>query len=368
MKRIKRTFTQDERTLVFDLGKQGAGFSDIGRIIEAKPGSVFTILREDGGIKPRPRHRNVSHLTLSEREEIRVSLSAKKSIKAIAKQLGRSPSTISREIARNRGRRYYKAVDADNRAKRISKRPKPGVLEQYPELKKLVIELLELKWSPEQISGWLRVEYSRRKKMQVSHETIYKSLYVRARNIIHHSLTEHLRRKRPMRHSRFHSRKGDRGSINIVNGISIHERSKHIDNRRSLGHWKGDLVTGSKNTHIATLVDRKSRFTIILKLAGKDADSVNSVLLAMFKKMPSNYRQSLTWDRGMELAKHSVLTAEFGMPVYFCDPRCPWQRGTNENTNSLIRQYFPKKTDLSLHSQDRLSEVTTQLNERPRKH
>lgn len=367
MKRTKRTFTQDERTLVFDLWKQGAGFSDIGRIIEAKPGSVFTILREDGGIKPRPRRRNISHLTLSEREEIRVSLSAKMSIRAIAKQLGRSPSTISREIARNRGRRYYKAVDADNRAKRMAKRPKSGVLEKYPELKKLVIEKLELKWSPEQISGWLRVEYSRRKKMQVSHETIYKSLYVRARNIIHHSLTEHLRRKRPMRHSRFHSRKGDRGSINIVNGISIHERSKHIENRRSLGHWEGDLVTGSKNTHIATLVDRKSRFTIILKLAGKDADSVNTALLAVFKKMPSKYRRSLTWDRGMELAKHSVLTAEFGMPVYFCDPQCPWQRGTNENTNSLIRQYFPKKTDLSLHSQERLNEVATQLNERPRK-
>jgi IS30 family transposase len=278
MKRTKRTFTQDERTLVFDLWKQGAGFSDIGRIIEAKPGSMFTILREDGGIKPRPRHRNIPHLTLSEREEIRVSLSVKMSIRAIAKQLGRSPSTISREIARNSGRRYY----ADNRAKRMAKRPKPGVLEQYPELKKLVIEKLELKWSPEQISGWLRIEYSRHNKMQVSHETIYKSLYVRARNIIHHSLTEHLRRKRPMRHSRFHSRKGDRGSINIVNGISIHERSKHIDNRRSLGHWEGDLVTGSKNTHIATLVDRKSRFTIILKLAGKDADSVNTALLAVF--------------------------------------------------------------------------------------
>ncbi len=252
------------------------------------------------------------------------------SIKAIAKQLGRSPSTISREIVRNRGRRYYKAVDADNRAKRMAKRPKPGLLEQNPELKKLVIEKLELKWSPEQISGWLRVEYARRKKMPVSHETIYKSLYVSAKNNIHHSLTEHFRRKRPVRHSRFHSRKGDRGFINIVNGISIQKHSKHIDNRHSLGHWEGDLVTGSKNTHIATLVDRKFRFTIILKFAGKDADSVNNALLAVFIKMPSKYRQSLTWDRGIKLAKHSVVTAEFGMPVYFCNPQYPWQRGTNE--------------------------------------
>lgn len=367
MKQLKRTFTQDERELVFDLWKQGAGFSDIGRVIEAKPGSVFTILKSSGGIKPPPRKRNITHLTMREREEIRVALSAKKSIRAIAEQLNRSPSTISREVSRNRGRRYYQAVDADNRAKRMAKRPKLGLLQLHPELKQLVLDKLQLKWSPEQISGWLRVEYARRKKMQVSHETIYKSLYVRSKKIIHHSFCEHLRRKRPMRHSRFHSRKGDRGSINIVNGVSIHERSKHIDNRRSLGHWEGDLVSGSKNTHIATLVDRKSRFTIILKLVGKDADSVNEALCEAFSKMPAKYRQSLTWDRGMELAKHSVITEEFGMPVYFCDPQCPWQRGTNENTNSLIRQYFPKKTDLSPHSQARLNEVAAQLNERPRK-
>ncbi|QPG04603.1 IS30 family transposase [Salinimonas marina] len=367
MKRTKRTFTPEERALVFDLWKQGAGFSEIGRVVAAKPGSVFTILRENGGIKPEARQRNIIHLTLSEREEIRVALSAKMSIRAIAKMLNRSPSTISREVARNRGRRYYKAVDADNRAKRMAKRPKLAALERFPELKQLVIDKLELKWSPEQISGWLRVEYSRRKKMQVSHETIYKSLYVRARNIIHHSLSEHLRRKRPMRHSRYHSRKGDRGTINIVDGVSIHERSKHIENRRSFGHWEGDLVTGSRNTHIATLVDRKSRFTIILKLAGKDATTVNAALLSTFRKMPLEYRKSLTWDRGMELAKHADFTKEIGMPVYFCDPQCPWQRGTNENTNSLIRQYFPKKTDLSQHSQQRLNQVATQLNERPRK-
>jgi IS30 family transposase len=364
---LKRTFTNDERNLVFDLWKQGAGFSDIGRVIEAPPGSVFTILRETGGIKPRERSRNITHLTSEEREEIRAALSTKMSIRAIARLLGRSPSTISREIARNRGRRYYKAIDADRRARRMAKRPKLGVLETNTELKKLVIEKLELRWSPEQISGWLKVEYSRCKHMQVSHETIYKSLYVRAKKIIHHSFTQYLRRKHPMRHSRFHARSGDRGFINIINGVSIHERSKNIDNRKSLGHWEGDLVSGSGNTHIATLVDRKSRFTIILKLAGKDADSVYQALLTTFRKMPKQYRQSLTWDRGMELAKHADLTKEIGLPVYFCDPQCPWQRGTNENTNSLIRQYFPKKTDLSPHSQERLDEVATQLNERPRK-
>ncbi|CCQ12775.1 Mobile element protein [Pseudoalteromonas luteoviolacea B = ATCC 29581] len=367
MKRYKRTFTTGERELVFDLWKQGCGFSDISRVVDAKPGSVFSILRDTGGIKPAAKKRNKAHLTLAEREEIRVLLSAKHSLRSIAKKLGRSPSTISREVARNRGRRYYTAVDADNRAKRMAKRPKPGLLEQNAYLRQLVVEKLELKWSPEQISGWLSVEFSRKKQMQVSHETIYKSLYVRAKNIIHYSFCNHLRRKRPMRHSRYHTNKGDRGSINIVQGVSIHERSKHIENRRSLGHWEGDLVTGSKNTHIATLVDRKSRFTIILKLAGKDATTVNAALISTFKKMPSKYRKSLTWDRGMELAKHAELTKEIGIPVYFCDPQCPWQRGTNENTNGLIRQYFPRKTDLSQHSQERLNEVATQLNERPRK-
>ena len=367
MKREKRTFTQDEKALIFDLWKQGTGYSDIAKVLDAAPGSVFTALRQTGGIKPSPRKRNSQHLTLEEREEIRVALSAKMSLRAIARMLNRSPSTISREVTRNRGPRYYKAVDADNRAKRMAKRPKHGVLELNSELRKIIMDKLELKWSPEQISGWLRVKYSRRKNMQVSHETIYKSMYVRAKSIIHHSFTQHLRRNRPMRHSRYHRRSGDRSFTKIVNGISIHERSKNIDNRKSVGHWEGDLISGSKNTHIATLVDRKDRFTIILKLAGKDAESVHAALLSAFKQMPAQYRKSLTWDRGMELAKHAEFSKEIGIPVYFCDPKCPWQRGTNENTNSLIRQYFPRKTDLSTHPQKKLNEVATQLNERPRK-
>lgn len=367
MKRSKRTFTPDEKELIFNLWKQGTGFSDIGKILDAALGTVFTALRESGGIKPEPRTRNPKHLTAAEREEIRVALSANMSIRAIAKMLDRSPSTISREIARNRGRRYYKAIDADNRAKRMSKRPKPGKLELNEELRQLVMAKLELKWSPEQISGWLSVEFARCNKMQISHETIYKSIYVRAKGVIHHAYSQYLRRNRPMRHSRHHRRSGDRSFTKIVSGVSIHERSKNIENRKSLGHWEGDLVSGSNNTHIATLVDRKSRFTIILKLAGKDAESVYAALLSTFKKMPVEYRKSLTWDRGMELAKHAELTKEVGIPVYFCDPQSPWQRGTNENTNSLIRQYFPKKTDLSVHSQEKLNVVACQLNERPRK-
>ena len=215
MKRVKRTFTQGEKDLVFDLWKQGTGFSDIGRVLEAAPGTVFTALRESGGIKPASRKRDIQHLTAIEREEIRVALSAKMSLRAIARMLNRSPSTISREVARNRGRRYYKAVDADNRAKRMAKRPKSGVLELNPELRQIVMSKLELKWSPEQISGWLGTEYSRKKQMRVSHETIYKSIYVRAKGVIHHSFSQYLRRSRPMRHSRYHRRSGDRSYASV---------------------------------------------------------------------------------------------------------------------------------------------------------
>lgn len=279
----------------------------------------------------------------------------------------RSPSTIFREIQRNRGRRYYKAVDANNRAGRMAKRPKACLLEQNAELRHIVIEKLRSKWSPEQISGWLKKTMPRCQSMQISAETIYKTLYFRSRQALSHLLTTHLRRSHSLRHSKHHTRKGDRGTINMVKGTSIHERSKHVENRRSTGHWEGDLVSGSKNTHTATLVDRKSRYTIILKLRGKDATSVNDALIEKFRTVPPQLRQSLTWDRGMELAKHAEFTASTGMPVYFCDPQSPWQRGTNENTNGLIRQYFPKKTCLGQHSQEKLDEVAKELNDRPRK-
>ena len=364
---MKRTFTDEERDCVFDLWKQGAGFSDIGRVIDAKPGSIFTILREHGGIKPEKRKRAATHLTIEEREEIRAGLSAKKSIREIARQLNRAPSTISREIGRNRGRRWYKAVNADRRAWRSARRPKLCALAKNSKLRTLVIEKLRLNWSPEQISGWLKVNMPRRHSMHISYETIYKSLYVRSRKTLESSLMKHLRRAHRMRQGKRHSRSGDRGTINIVNGVSIHKRPKEADSRKSIGHWEGDLVTGSNNTHIATLVDRKSRFTVILKLAGKDSVSVNDALIHAFSELPQSMKKSLTWDRGMELAKHAEFTQRTNIPVYFCDPQSPWQRGTNENTNSLIRQYYPKKTCLAQHSQRVLKNVADELNDRPRK-
>ena len=364
---MKRTFTAKEKAFVFYLWKRGTGFSEIARILDSKPGTIFTMLRDTGGIKPSERRRAVAHLTLSEREEIRAGLSEKMSIRAIARSLNRSPSTISREVQRNRGRRGYKAVDANNRANRMAKRPKVCLLERNLQLRNLVLEKLELKWSPEQISGWLRRTYPRQNMMQISAETIYKTLYFRSRSALHHLLVKHLRRSHSLRHGKRHTRKGERGTINMVNGISIHERSKHIDNRRSFGHWEGDLVSGTNNSHIATLVDRKSRYTVILKLNGKDAGSVNQALINKFQELPPKLRLSLTWDRGMELAKHLELTASTGVKVYFCDPQSPWQRGTNENTNGLIRQFFPKKTCLAQYSQQELDKVSAQLNSRPRK-
>ncbi len=364
---MKRTFTQVEKDYVFSLWKQGQGFSDIGRAIGAKPGSVFTILREHGGIQPTPRKRAEHHLTAEEREEIRAGLSAKKSFREIARSLNRAPSTISREVSKNGGRRWYKAHRADRRAWRQAKRPKTSRLQANQKLKELVVEKLKMKWSPEQITEWLKIKFHQHTEMQISHESIYKSLYIRSRKVLNPSLMQNLRRAHKMRQGRKHSRRGDRGTINIVNGVSIHKRPGYIDERQSIGHWEGDLVTGSNNSHIATLVDRKSRLTFILKLAGKDAESVNSALVGKFSDLPILMKKSLTWDRGMELAKHLEFTKTTGVPVYFCDPQSPWQRGTNENTNALIRQYLPKKTCLRPHSQETLNNIAEQLNNRPRK-
>lgn len=245
---MKRTFSTEEKEWIFDAWKQGVGFSEIAKILGSKPGTIFTALRNTGGIKPQPRKRSPRHLTLAEREEIRVGLSAKKSIREIARSLHRSPSTISREIKRNRGRRYYKAVDANNRAKRMAKRPKPYLLEQNPRLQQLVLQKLQSNWSPEQISGWLKKSQANEPSMQISAETIYKTLYYRIRSALHHTLVKHLRRSHSLRQSKRHSRKGERGTINIVNGTSISLRPPHVEKRNTIGHWEGDLVSGSKNT------------------------------------------------------------------------------------------------------------------------
>lgn len=364
---MKRKFSWEEKETCWKLWRQGLGFSDIGRILAAKPGSIFTILRASGGYQPFKAKRSLRHLSLDEREHISIGLALKKSIRQMATELSRSPSTICREINKNGGAVKYRASTADASAWKKAKRPKLFKLDNFPVLKKIIIQKLELKWSPDQISGWLRISYPKSPDMWISHETIYKSLYIRSRKLLDSALMNNLRAGHKMRQSMHHSRKGDRGTIRIVNGVSIHQRPLDIEERSSTGHWEGDLITGSGNTHLATIVDRKSRYTIILKLAGKDAASVNSALIAEFNRMPPALKKSLTWDRGMELAKHEEFSEKTGIPVYFCDPQSPWQRGTNENTNRLLRQYFPKKTCLKKYSQSELNTVAIELNNRPRK-
>ncbi|ADG19629.1 Integrase catalytic region [Paraburkholderia atlantica] len=315
---------------------------------------------------PTVRKRSARVLTLAEREEISRGIYAGVSIREIAASLGRSPSTISREIARHRGLSRYRATSADARAWELAKRPKPCRLAVNDKLCRLVARKLQLKWAPQQIAGWLKLQYPDDETMQVSHETIYRSLFIQARGVLKAELMKHLRTRRMMRRSKKASAKGQpRGQI--IDAVSIRERPAEAEDRAIPGHWEGDLLSGSNNTHIATLVERHSRFTILVKVKGKDTDSVVSALSKQVRKLPAELRKSVTWDRGMELAQHKEFTIATDVQVYFCDPQSPWQRGTNENTNGLLRQYFPKGTTLASYSQGDLNKIALQLNQRPRK-
>ena len=346
--------------------KLGQSLSDIGRALGKHAGSVHGVLSAHGGIIPATRSRAPRVLSLAEREEISRGIAAGASRRQIATKIGRSPSTIGREIARNGGYYQYRASEADAKAWYQAHRPKPCLLSTRPLLQAVVAGKLSLDWSPAQISGWLKYEYPEDEHMRVSPETIYQSLFIQARGVLKRELIGHLRSTRMMRCSKYASTEGQpRGRI--VNGISIHERPAEIEDRAIPGHWEGDLITGSKNTHIATLVERHSRFTMLVKVAGKDTHSVVTALSKQVRKLPTELRKSLTWDRGMELAHHKKFTVSTNVQVYFCDPQSPWQRGTNENTNRLLRQYFPKSTNLSGFTQSDLNKIALRLNQRPRK-
>lgn len=346
--------------------RKGESLSEIARAVGKHPGSVFGVLKLHGGISPKISQRSRLALSLSEREEISRGIASGLSIRAISRDIGRSASTVSREIKRHGGVTKYRAVEADKKAWHLAKRPKFCKLAQEPQLCKIVSEKLSWQWSPEQISGWLRKEYPNDEKMQISHETIYRSLFIQSRGVLKKELVKHLRTSRVMRQSKHYNTKGvTRGQI--VDAQSIKERPLEIEDRAIPGHWEGDLIAGSKNTHIATLVERQSRFTVLVKLDGKDADTVTDALIQQIKILPEILRKTLTWDRGMELAYHKKFTIATNIKVYFCDPKSPWQRGTNENTNGLLRQYFPKKTDLSVHTQAELNKIALLLNQRPRK-
>jgi IS30 family transposase len=354
-----------QKTELWARWRRGESLSDIGRALCKHAASVFGVLRASGGISPRIRKRNSVSLTLEEREGISRGLAAGKSVRTIAAGLGRSPSTVSREVVRNRGRSRYRAAQADERACQRSSRPKESALGSNTRLRALVAEKLKDDWSPQQIAGWLAARSSDPQE-RISHETIYRSLYMRERGALGAELLARLRTHRKMRKSKRSSTAGQsRGQIR--NAVSIHDRPAHIETRIRPGHWEGDLITGARNSHIATLVERYSRYVILVRVDGKDTASVVGALVRKVNDLPRGLLMSLTWDRGTELAMHELFTRETGVPVYFCDPKSPWQRGTNENTNGLLRQYFPAGLDFSSFTEHQLDWIAHGLNGRPRK-
>lgn len=338
----------------------------IGQALSKRTSSIFGFLALDGGIAPVPRRRNLRVLSLKEREEISRGLCTGLSIRAIAANLGRARSTVSREVCRNGGKEKYRAVVADEHTWTRARRPKPCKLLLNPRLQHLVDGHLRRNWSPEQIAAWLKQTYPDDRAMHVSHETIYRSLFVQARGLLKKELQAHLRTRRTMRRSKKSTTTGQtRGQI--VDAVSIRQRPADVEDRAVPGHWEGDLITGSRNTHIATLVERQSRFTVLVKVDSKDTKTVVDALIRKVQELPVELRRTLTWDRGLELAQHKRFSIATDVKVFFCDPQSPWQRGSNENTNGLLRQYFPKGTPLSGFSQEELDHVACELNTRPRK-
>ena len=364
--RARIYYTPTQRAEMWDRWERGESMSSIGRLFNRESSSVYNVLSPTGGIRPPPRKRSHLALTLSEREEISRGIALQLSMRSIAAQLSRSPSTISREIKRNGGLNEYRANKAEQTAWDRACRPKLCKLACNQSLSQIVATKLMRHWSPEQIAGWLKRTYPVNERNQVSHETIYRSLFVQARGVLKKELQQYLRSQRAIRRSRHASRK-EKGLGQITNMVTISERPASVEDRAVPGHWEGDLIAGSKNSYIATLVERHTRYVMLAKVKNKDTESVVSALIKQAKKLPDELYKSLTWDRGKELADHQRFTMETNIDVYFCDPRSPWQRGSNENTNRLLRQYLPKGTDLSAHSQIKLNAIAQQLNERPRK-
>lgn len=361
----KRGLNHIEKTKVWELWRKGKTLSEIGLTVDRHAGSIFGVLKLKGGISPVQRKRRASFLTLQEREEISRGLVIGLSLRSIATNINRSPSTISREVNRNGGAIKYRATLADKNASLSALRPKECKLQKNTHISHLVEEKLLDDWSPEQIAGWLKKQFPSEPKLQISHETIYKTLFIPSRKIFDKTVLTRLRSKRKLRHGKRSTSKGVYKGI--IDAKTIHERPHEIESRSTLGHWEGDLISGSNNSHIATLVDRKSRYTVLVQVNGKDTKSVINGLVRKFNSLPTLLKNTLTWDRGMELADHKRFTKDTKVDVYFCDPSSPWQRGTNENTNRLLRQYFPKKTSLRGFDQEYLDQIARKLNSRPRR-
>jgi IS30 family transposase len=346
--------------------KAGQSLHEIGRAFGKGHTVIHFLLAQHGGIAPALRRRSPRTLTLAQREDISRGIAGGSSLREIAKHLQRAVSTVSREVARHGGRPQYRASEADQQAWESALRPKVCLLANHVKLRELVATKLIQDWSPEQISGWLKRRYSKDPSLRVSHETIYRSLFIQARGALKQELVRHLRSQRRIRHSR-HSSIHGHSQGRIVDAISIRERPAEVEDRAIPGHWEGDLLRGARNSHVATLVERHSRFCMLVKVPGKDTATVVAALSRHVRQLPATLRRSLTWDRGLEMAQHKSFTMATDVQVYFCDPQSPWQRGSNENTNGLLRQYLPKKTDLSSYSQSDLDQIALRLNQRPRK-
>lgn len=364
--RTRIYYSEEQKSQMWDRWQKGESLHSIARLFDRYHSSISGILAKAGGIRPPKRVRSSIALTLFEREVISRGIASRLSIRTIAAQLRRSPSTVSREIKRNGGYYNYRATDADQAAWDRALRPKLCKLVCNKPLSRVVAEKLQVQWAPQQIAGWLKREYPGNEDYHVSHETIYKTLFIQSRGALKKELLQHLRSKRIMRRSKQSSLKGQ-GLGKIANAVSISERPASVEDRAVPGHWEGDLIAGSKNSYIATLVERHSRYVMLAKIKHKDAETIVSALIKQSKKLPDELYKSLTWDRGTEMAGHQQFTLATNIDVYFCDPCSPWQRGSNENTNRLLRQYFPKGTDLAIHSQAKLNAVARRLNERPRK-
>lgn len=354
-----------EKWRIAELAAQGLPSRVIGKEIGRSHRTVWAYIR----VLRRPpvpeRTRSLLRLSLTEREEISRGLAGGESRRSIARRLGRSPSTISREVIRNGGGRRYRACRADAHALRQARRPKPAKLATCGRLRAVVEAKLELRWSPTQISGWLVETFPDDPEMRVSHETIYVSLFVQSRGALRKELTRYLRSGHTTRRPRGHTVMNGQGQLRGT--LTIRQRPAEANDRAVPGHWEGDLLMGKRMHAIATLVERKTRFVMLVALPnGHAADVVADALAAKIVELPAQLRRSLTWDQGKEMAGHARFSVKTGVPVYFCDPRSPWQRGSNENTNGLLRQHFPKRTEIAHFTQADLDGVAAELNGRPR--
>jgi IS30 family transposase len=357
--------SMEQHQTLWRVWRRGGTCAAIGAAIEVQGGTVSYIVTSRGGIPPRERIRAPGALRLAEREEISRGIAADESVRAIARRLDRNAGTISREIQRNGGRSQYRAAAADGMAWRRATRPKRCTLARRLPLQRAVTTKLRADWSPQQIARWLKATYPEDPQMQVSHETIYRTLYVQARGALKKELVTHLRRGRSVRRSRANDRR-TQGRGQIPDAVSIAERPASIEDRAVPGHWEGDLVAGTQRSHIATLVERQSRYVILVRLPDRDTGTVVKALIRRVQRLPRGLAESLTWDRGLEMTRHKEFTVATDVQVYFCNPRSPWQRGSNENTNGLLRQYFPKGMDLTNVTQRQLDAVAKKLNTRPR--